>query len=162
VTPWLVIGYGNTLRGDDGAGPEVARVVAEWGLPGVRALAVHQLTPELAPEVASAARVVFVDASIDPPNGAIELRLLGPKAAVGSLGHISDPQTLLKLAHEVYGGCPDAWLVTIPANCVEFGEGFSTAAQRGINDALTRIERWLQEPLDEPARGGGSGAEAPS
>jgi len=33
---YLIIGYGNTLRGDDGAGPRVAEAVAGWGLPNVR------------------------------------------------------------------------------------------------------------------------------
>ena len=31
----LVIGYGNTLRGDDGVGPKVAEAVAALALPGV-------------------------------------------------------------------------------------------------------------------------------
>src|SRR5947209_7059306 len=35
----LVIGYGNELRGDDGVGPCVARTVASWQRPGLRALA---------------------------------------------------------------------------------------------------------------------------
>jgi hydrogenase maturation protease len=46
-TDLLVIGYGNELRSDDGVGPRVARAVAEWRLPGVEAIAVHQLTLEL-------------------------------------------------------------------------------------------------------------------
>jgi hydrogenase maturation protease len=58
----LVIGYGNSLRGDDGVGPLVAEQVAEWNLPDVRSLSVHQLTPELASEMALAKTVIFIDA----------------------------------------------------------------------------------------------------
>ncbi len=45
MTKVLVIGYGNTLRSDDGAGKRVAELVAEWQLLNVRSLLVHQLTP---------------------------------------------------------------------------------------------------------------------
>jgi hydrogenase maturation protease len=60
----LVIGFGNTLRSDDGVGPRVASVVAGWGLPGVVAIAVHQLGPELAEPLAEAGRAFFVDARL--------------------------------------------------------------------------------------------------
>jgi hypothetical protein len=36
-----VIGYGNTLRGDDGIGPAVAEAVAALGLPGVRVIGAY-------------------------------------------------------------------------------------------------------------------------
>ena len=36
ATNLLVIGYGNTLRGDDGLGPRVAEAVAALNLPGDR------------------------------------------------------------------------------------------------------------------------------
>ena len=53
----VVIGYGNELRGDDGAGPRVARAVAAHNLPGVQIITAHQLTPEMADGLAEA-RVV--------------------------------------------------------------------------------------------------------
>ena len=43
---FLVIGYGNTLRGDDGVGPRVAVAVEDLQLPGVRTLVCQLLTPE--------------------------------------------------------------------------------------------------------------------
>jgi hypothetical protein len=60
----LVIGYGNTLRGDDGVGYQVAETVAEWQLPQVRSIAVHQLLPELAADIAEVDLVIFVDAVV--------------------------------------------------------------------------------------------------
>ena len=53
----LVIGYGNTLRQDDGVGPYVAERFEELGLPGVRTLVEAQLSPEHA-EVISMAKAV--------------------------------------------------------------------------------------------------------
>ena len=37
----LVIGYGNTLRSDDGVGRHVALAVSSWGLPGLESIAVY-------------------------------------------------------------------------------------------------------------------------
>ena len=39
----LVIGYGNTLRSDDGVGPHIAQEVAAQGWPSVCSITVHQL-----------------------------------------------------------------------------------------------------------------------
>ena len=73
----LIIGYGNTLRRDDGVGPKVAEAVAALALPGVRALAYPLLTPELAEAVSQARVVIFVDAAVDAPRG-VQLRKLAP------------------------------------------------------------------------------------
>ena len=74
MTLFLVIGYGNELRGDDAVGPEVARCVAEWRRPEVVGIAVHQLTPELAVALSEVAVVIFVDACADPAQCEVSLR----------------------------------------------------------------------------------------
>jgi hypothetical protein len=56
----LVIGYGNSLRGDDSIGIKVAQMVADWHLPKVRSLSSHQLTPELAAELAQVDLTIFI------------------------------------------------------------------------------------------------------
>ena len=50
----IVIGYGSSLRSDDAAGARAAAAIADWGLPGVRAMDAQQLTPELAEPLSSA------------------------------------------------------------------------------------------------------------
>jgi hydrogenase maturation protease len=134
----LVIGYGNELRGDDGAGPRVARAVQGWGLPGVRALALHQLTPELAEDLAGARVAVFVDAAADAdPAGP---RRLSPGGG-NALGHICDPGTLLALARGLFGRSPPAWLITVPARSFAPGEGLSETARAGVRRALPEVAR---------------------
>ena len=59
----LVIGVGNTLRGDDGAGIRVVEQIRR-SPDAPECLTVHQLTPELADTIRLHARVCFVDASI--------------------------------------------------------------------------------------------------
>src|SRR5262249_5822451 len=107
-TRLLVIGYGNELRCDDGVGPRAARAVAAWQLPGVAAVAAHQLTPELAERIGAAERVVFVDAG---PGDVVLTRSIEPGRAALVLGHTGEPRELLALAEALYGRRPEAWLI---------------------------------------------------
>lgn len=136
----LVVGYGNTLRSDDAAGPLVAEIVAGWGVPGATVLAPRQLTPELAEALAAARLAVFVDACVGRAGDAIRVEAVRPSAGGPALGHIGDPGYLLELAQAVYGRRPEAtWLVTIPATDFGPGERLSPTARRGIEAALERI-----------------------
>jgi hydrogenase maturation protease len=141
----LVIGYGNDLRGDDGVGQQVARTVEKWGVANVRSLRVHQLTPELAEEVAQVDLVIFVDAYRKGEQQDLQvLPLKSECAAVTSMGHISDPHMLLALAQALYGHHPQAWLIAIPAVNFELSEQLSPIAEQGIDDALEEIDRLIR------------------
>jgi hydrogenase maturation protease len=137
----LVIGYGNTLRRDDAAGPRVADEIARRSLPGVHALALHQLLPELAQPLSRARLAIFVDASVEV--SATEARPISPDASPPTLHHTGGPSWLLALARSAYDRCPPAWLVTVPAPDLGFGEGLSPEAQLGTEQALDVIERLL-------------------
>ena len=143
----LVIGYGNELRRDDGVGPRAARAVAAWGIPGVQALALRQLTPELAEAAAGAGEVFFVDAAANEDPG-VRVRPVRADARGPVLGHVSSPSDLLALADALYGRRPRAWLVTVPAPDLDFGEGLSPAAARGLGEALRHIRRHIAPGSD--------------
>ncbi len=138
--PWLLIGYGNTLRQDDGAGVRVAEQLERLSLPGVRVLTCHQLTPELAATLATATAVVFVDAAAEAQDR-VRMRQLRPAARATPLAHAADPRTLLLLARELFGHAPRAWLMTLPAPELGYGEGLSAAAEAGVQTAVTRLQR---------------------
>ena len=134
--PWsmLIIGYGSTLRGDDGVGQEVALAAGRWELDGVAALAVHQLTPELAATLAGCDEAIFVDASceVEAPT----LTEVAPRRSEGASGHSCDPAGLLALAEALYGRCPRARLLAVPASCFDLGAPFSPLAEAGVAAAL--------------------------
>jgi hydrogenase maturation protease len=137
----LVIGYGNTLRRDDGVGPKVAEAVAALGLPGVRALACPLLTPELAEAVSRAGTVIFVDAAVDAPRE-VQMRRLEPAASSQIMAHAASPGTLLALARDVFGHAPEAWWLTIPVTDLGIGEELSALARRGFEGAMAKIREW--------------------
>jgi len=136
----LVIGYGNTLRRDDGVGPKVAEAVSTLALPGVRALACALLTPELAEPVSQSGVVVFVDAAVDTPRE-VRMRKLTPAASSQVIAHAATPAVLLALARDVFGHVPEAGLLTIPAEELGMGEEPSPSAKRGLETAVQEISR---------------------
>jgi hydrogenase maturation protease len=135
----LLLGYGNTLRGDDGVGQYVALSVASWNLPGLKVLAVHQLTTDLAEPLSKADLAIFVDAKTAGERDFVEVRSLKASNTPGTFDHTSDPQSLLALASVVFGRYPTAWLVSVPA--VDFYQrvGLSATALHGAAEAIARV-----------------------
>jgi Ni,Fe-hydrogenase maturation factor len=162
----VVIGYGNDLRGDDAIGPLAARAVAAWDASGVCGLAVHQLTPELAEILATAELAIFVDALVSAPatassasfsilpacgegepgdvgEAAVEVLPLAPGATDSAIGHTADPRALLALAAALYGRCPPAWSISVPAQSFAFGAPLSPVAARGLATALQQVSNLI-------------------
>jgi hydrogenase maturation protease len=134
----LVIGYGNTLRGDDGVGVRVVEALEAMKLPGLRCITCHQLTPEIAQPISECAEVIFVDAAAEPiPD--VELRNLEPAPTSQIMAHAADPKTLLTLARDVFGHCPSAFWLMIPTQRMELGETLSALAEGGMKKAIARI-----------------------
>lgn len=142
--PALVIGYGNELRRDDGAGPRVCRELEARRPPGVQIRIVHQLTPELAEPLAGARLAVFVDAAAG--GDGVQCKPVTGSSGTLTLGHTGDPAWLLGLARAAFGRRPPAWLVTVPAEDFGFGTGLGPAADRYVPDALAAVERLLCRP----------------
>jgi hydrogenase maturation protease len=138
VTDLLVIGYGNDLRSDDGAGRVVADSVDERGLTGVTVRSVSQLTPELALEIAGRQRVVFVDASVDVTALRTERVVAGDRGN-GVMTHHGEPASLLSLV-ETVGPVPDeAVVVSIPASNLGLGFDLSPATAGAVAEAIDLI-----------------------
>ena len=152
----LLIGYGNDLRRDDGAGLVLAGIIEQsWRKLGVAVtrLSAHQLLPELAEEIArpEISAVVFVDAravaagEVDPR---VRVQPISVDTQSPSLGHHLDPATLLAYADWLYAGQPPAWLVTVPAADFGYGEGLSEMVQQALAAAQALpLELLAQLPI---------------
>jgi hydrogenase maturation protease len=141
----LIIGYGNTLRGDDGAGRRLAEELAARNLPRVRTHSVHQLTPELAEEVAVCGAVIFIDACLGCSGDVVSLRPIAPGAPLARVDHVMSPQAVLAYARAAFGSSPKAWLLTIPSENFAVGDSLSAAARASVATALALIERFVDE-----------------
>ena len=142
---FLVIGYGNTLRSDDGAGQRVAEKIAQWKLPQVQSLAVHQLTPELAVNISEANVVIFIDAvATNSKNPTLyQIKEIYPEDDNISCGHSFNPSSLLSYTQILYSKVITAYWVLIPAVNFDFGEEFSSLTQQGIDTALKQIKKLI-------------------
>ncbi|MEQ1730276.1 MAG: hydrogenase maturation protease [Vicinamibacterales bacterium] len=133
----LVIGFGNPLRGDDAAGPSVARS-ADLARPDVVVLTLQQLLPELAPEVATADVVVFIDATTDLPAGEVRCQAVDP-SATPRLDHILSPAALVGLGLATFGHAPYAWLVEIGADSFDLGNTLTPAVADAVPRAVALV-----------------------
>jgi hydrogenase maturation protease len=144
VADVLVVGYGNDLRSDDGAGRWVADRIDEMGLDGVEVRSMAQLTPEVSLQIEDRDLVVFVDASVavseltvadlDPAGGTST----GPGSV---MTHHGDPASVLAMA-AAEGHVPSrSVLVSIPA--AELGMGFTFT--EGTMDASRRAVEAILE-----------------
>jgi len=134
----LVIGIGNRLRKDDGIGP--ALVEALGSTPGVECHVVHQLTPDLALRLSEADRLLFVDASIDGTE--IALERIEPARGHG-VAHAMSPSAFLDFAAAVVEAIPPAWLLTVPGHDFGIGERLSPEARSRLPEAVRRAQAWL-------------------
>jgi hydrogenase maturation protease len=139
----LVIGYGNTLRGDDGVGQRVAADVEGLHLSHVRTLAAYQLTPEIAVAASDADRIVFVDAIVGSPDHGIEIRDLRVSAceerAAEPLGHRVHPLFVLKLVEQLFNRRPEAYWVLVPVATFDSADCLSATAETGAAAAVAAI-----------------------
>jgi hydrogenase maturation protease len=138
----LVIGYGNRLRSDDGAGPEVAeRLAAD----GVNVRVCDQLVPEMADALRECAVVVFVDAAATLKPGAVASRRLSASDANEKFEPTHDlgPEALLRLGERLYGAKPRAFLVTVGAASFAFGQTLSAPAATALPEAVALVRRLI-------------------
>jgi hydrogenase maturation protease len=130
----LVVGYGNALRGDDGVGwHAAARLAEDPRLAGAQVLARHQLTPELAQDVARASLVVLVDARAGGPPGSVQVQRVTPwQDTTTAWSHHLHPAALAGLAGALYGAVPPVYLVSVGGAAFDDGERLSPALQRAL------------------------------
>lgn len=133
VSEILVIGFGNSLRQDDGFGPSVIEELSTRVRdPRVEMLVRGTLTPELAEPLARVQYAFFVDASSELRPGEFQRRAVAcnDKADV-SLVHFLSPDALLVWTERIYGRVPRAELWLVGVEKTELGEELTpTVAQR--------------------------------
>ena len=148
---WLIVGYGNTLREDDGAGFRLAALLAAEISPHkARVLTLHQLTPELTLNLAhdDIDRVLFIDACRGQSKPLTMCRL-DPFAAVGSCSHYLAPDVLLHMTHCLYDRTPSGWLLTLTAQRMGVGVTLSEGTTSAMSQAFALIKKLVD--LDSPS-----------
>jgi hydrogenase maturation protease len=136
----LVIGYGNDLRSDDGAGRVVADRIGDLELPGVSVRSVLQLTPELALEMAEVDTVVFVDASVEVIETTAS-PVVADEDGQSSMSHYSTPGRLLAMTATVGTPPSQAVAISIPVTDIGLGMELTPMTSIGVDQAVAMVTR---------------------
>jgi hydrogenase maturation protease len=142
----LIVAWGNPDRRDDAAGLAVAEGLCQRAGGREDILVFHQLPPELAEDLSRAARVLFIDASVDTGDEDVTLRRIrSATSSHADISHHLPPERLLGLAKAVYGRSPKAWLLTVRAHDTDFGKALSPHTARLIERAIDTAAKWERE-----------------
>lgn len=121
----LLIGYGNTLRGDDGAGVRAVTILSNEGT-GADCFTTQELHPEIAETMTEYQSVIFFDAALD--TDCVQLTRIRPTYLDEfDNTHTYSPQALVNVCHALYRAVPaNTYLIRIPAYNIEFSENLSS------------------------------------
>ena len=158
----LVVGFGNTLRTDDGVGfTAVERLEADPRFVSastqgrVRVFWAQQLTPELAVDFAGADVVVLVDADAELAPGHVRVRRVEAAAAADAgpgMTHHVDAASLAAMAAELFGGSPTVWVVGVGPASMDVGERLTETVEAALPRVLEAVVQLLGlAPGDETA-----------
>jgi hydrogenase maturation protease len=140
---WLIIGYGNSLRGDDGAGPYfVEQLRRRVPNSAAQFICNHQLLPEMIEDLIQPHidKVLFIDAKRHQSKPYLMTPVTQNISETRSITHRHGPEWLLAMAENLYGESRLGWLLTLSGTDFEHGTQLSTSAQQAIDIALPEIE----------------------
>jgi len=140
----LVIGYGNTLRGDDAAGVRAAEILSTLH-PDIVSVYLHQLVPECAEQIAECDLVFFIDAQKDITQ--LNVRLVAPSTEADQpRTHFISPESLLTLSQQLYQHLPaQSYIVGIPASQFEFSEELSASTKKNVDESVRMIDKIISD-----------------
>jgi hydrogenase maturation protease len=162
---YLVIGYGNPSRRDDGVGLAVVNGLrarlgnaaldeGDDGYAGlgsdIDTLFLQQLMPELAETLAQYERVWFIDAHLGIYPEIVRRSALTAGLDPAMVSHHLKPETLLVLADQLYGHAPQAELISIRGFDFDFGEELSPATVEGVRQVVEDL--WQSTALGPSAK----------
>jgi hydrogenase maturation protease len=147
----VVIGFGNTLRQDDGFGPAVvAELMQRVQDERIGLLSPSTLTPELAAILAESRAVIFVDACATLKPGAVECRsMVCDPRAEPSLVHFLSPDALLVWTERLYGRVPKAELWLVGTEQTGLCEDLTPVVATRVGEFVAAIEQRIRGVLDQ-------------
>jgi hydrogenase maturation protease len=138
----LILGCGNTLRGDEALGIHAAHALHDFYCTdgGMRVLATSQLTLDLAEDISQAHMILFIDAAASGLPGEIHSEEILPADEKVRVTHHWTPPTLLMLCKQMYGRAPQAVSLTMAVASSEVGVGLSQEIEHRLPELLERAK----------------------
>jgi hydrogenase maturation protease len=148
----LLIGIGNSGRGDDGLGWKFTELVAHTLHDFFDCEDRYQLQIEDSELISKYESVIFVDASHAALNNGFEII---PCTAAGHYyysSHMQSPETILYLTNELYRSYPKAYTLGISGQIWELKTSLSKTATKNLQSAFAFFEEGFLHTLQYPFR----------
>jgi hydrogenase maturation protease len=155
---FLLIGYGNPDRQDDGVAWHILRAITmRLGLPAPTSYEDEfpedrhldfafylQLTPEVAEEIAQYEYICFIDAHTGNIPEPVRLMPVESEFQQSPFTHHLTPQSLLSMCEMIYGKKPDAVLLSVLGHQFLFSRELSRETATLVPQAVELIWEWLK------------------
>ena len=147
----VVIGYGNTLNGDDGVGHVIAqRLKLNLSHKNLAIYRYQQLMPEIVEKIKSADLVLFFDAGLNGIPGSVSIAPVKADPNYSPFNHYFSPATLAKYSQSLYDVEPLMYLISITGESFSLQEQLSNAVMITVKTILYKLTDILETILQLP------------
>lgn len=138
----LVVGIGNTIRGDDGIGAYVSSVIDQINIEAVETLIVQQLDTSLIDVFLKADKIVLVDAAL---TGDVNFYLLRNEESFSiSSSHYVNANLLSSLIKKLYEKEIIIMMCEVGGENFDMREKLSSNAKQNADKAVGLIVDWIK------------------
>lgn len=134
----LLVGYGSSVRSDDGVGLAVAGKVAEKKLPDLLVRSAQQLNLELIEEFLDYEMVILTDARSGGEPVSLERLDSDRKSGIPSSHHL-DPLLMAELSRHLYGRTMIIFVCSVRGENFNYGTTLSESVKPRVEEAANRI-----------------------
>ena len=139
----LIIGYGNTLMGDDGFGIYLTRKLQKKvDNSNVNFILTYQLTPELSYEIKDFKKVIFIDASYGTSNFSIACPLMSDINST-LISHHLNPKSLIEITNQLFNVSIEFEIYSVLVEEFKMQEQLSIEMNKPLNEILKYLEKDL-------------------
>ena len=140
---FLIVGVGNTLRGDDGIGAYVCSEIDKKELQDVKTVVVHQLHLEMLEEFARFEIIIIADATLEGED--VNFYPVKASASAGTSSHRADAGVLVSLAKQLYQKTLTLYICAVKAESFDIGNELTTTAKNNAGKAVGTICNWISQ-----------------
>ncbi|MDO9267425.1 MAG: hypothetical protein Q7U00_10120 [Sulfurimonas sp.] len=133
-----IIGYGNSLRGEDAFGLDVIKELQKLSLKETKLISAHQLTPEMVLELQEADEILFIDTCHDEKNRYALACSLTEQNGLNLSHHIS-PKTIIYMLKNLYAKFPDFFIYSMMSGSFDVIED-----KRRYRESVEIVSRHLE------------------
>lgn len=140
----LLVGVGNTLRGDDGIGAYICSCIDALKMPGVQTLVTQQLDTALLDELTEADHIIIADASFE--GKAVDFfKVSGNEPIPVSSSHHMSAPLLMQMAKTIYQKELSMMICAVAGYRFSMKEKLSARAKKNADKAVAVIIEWINK-----------------